>query len=95
MKIISIAGTRPQFIKCAPLSREPRKVHKEILVHTGQHYDHDISDIFYQEFAKGIFETQDIDASLSKPALLDRKQKDPVFSALVSARIAEFGLGIP
>jgi len=51
MKIVTVVGARPQFIKCAPVSRELRKDHTEILVHTGQHYDPEMSDIFFEELA--------------------------------------------
>ncbi|HKA54398.1 MAG TPA: UDP-N-acetylglucosamine 2-epimerase (non-hydrolyzing) [Candidatus Binatia bacterium] len=49
MKIVTVVGTRPQFIKCGPLSRELRKVAIEVLVHTGQHYDENMSDVFFRE----------------------------------------------
>lgn len=48
-KILTVVGARPQFIKAASVSRELRKEFKEVLVHTGQHYDENLSDIFFEE----------------------------------------------
>ncbi|WP_416729651.1 non-hydrolyzing UDP-N-acetylglucosamine 2-epimerase [Fictibacillus sp. JL2B1089] len=49
MKVLTVLGARPQFIKAAPVSRALRESHTEIIVHTGQHYDANMSDIFFEE----------------------------------------------
>ena len=49
MKIVTVVGARPQFIKAAAGSRVFRKEHQEILVHTGQHFDDNMSAVFFRE----------------------------------------------
>ncbi len=49
MKIVSVVGARPQFIKLAALSRKLREKHRELILHTGQHYDDQLSKVFFQE----------------------------------------------
>lgn len=50
-KIVTVVGARPQFIKLAVVSRALRRQPElqEVLVHTGQHYDHNMSDVFFEE----------------------------------------------
>jgi UDP-GlcNAc3NAcA epimerase len=51
MKLVTIIGARPQFIKAAAVSRALRKNNdlREVIVHTGQHFDNNMSSIFFQE----------------------------------------------
>lgn len=51
MKILTVLGARPQFIKAAAFSRAVQKssMMEEIIIHTGQHYDQNMSDVFFEE----------------------------------------------
>ena len=53
MRILTVVGARPQFVKAAVLSRNIAETEgiEEILVHTGQHFDQNMSDIFFEEMA--------------------------------------------
>lgn len=49
MKIVSVVGTRPQFVKLCPVSRALRRRHVEVVVNTGQHYDFEMSGAFLRD----------------------------------------------
>lgn len=49
MRIVTVVGNRPQFIKAAAVCERLRKGHEETLVHTGQHYDEGLSAVFFKE----------------------------------------------
>src|SRR5215210_6288618 len=49
MRIVTIVGNRPQFVKAAAVSRPLRERHEELIVHTGQHYDDELSAVFFEE----------------------------------------------
>jgi UDP-GlcNAc3NAcA epimerase len=49
MRVLTVIGNRPQFIKAAAVSQHLRRSAEEVLVHTGQHYDRELSDLFFEE----------------------------------------------
>src|ERR671934_789844 len=54
MRVLSVVGNRPQFVKSAPVSAALREAGiEEIVLHTGQHYDPELSQIFYDELGLG------------------------------------------
>jgi UDP-GlcNAc3NAcA epimerase len=80
MKVVSIVGNRPQFIKAAPTSVALRKHgFEEVVVHTGQHYDPELSQVFFEELG------------LEEPRhRLDLRTADPgVMRPVIKARLSE------
>ncbi|MCP4634398.1 MAG: UDP-N-acetylglucosamine 2-epimerase (non-hydrolyzing) [candidate division Zixibacteria bacterium] len=51
MKIISVVGARPQFVKLAPLHRALIRNHQHLIIHSGQHYDDPLSAIFFRDLS--------------------------------------------
>lgn len=51
MKIVTVVGARPQFIKASVVSAALKPVCTEVLIHTGQHYDKNMSDVFFEELS--------------------------------------------
>src|SRR5262249_22354183 len=54
MRVLTVVGNRPQFVKSAPLSAALREAGiEEVVLHTGQHYDREMSEIFFEELGLG------------------------------------------
>src|SRR3982751_3322981 len=51
MRVVTVIGNRPQFVKAGAVSRRLRERHDEAIVHTGQHYDDAMSRVFFEELA--------------------------------------------
>jgi UDP-GlcNAc3NAcA epimerase len=102
VKVVSIVGNRPQFIKSAPLSVALReKGVEEVVVHTGQHYDRELSAVFFEELDLGEpayrLDTRSADPERMRPGIadvLERERPDWVVvygdtnSTLAGARVA-------
>ncbi|MFN8250489.1 MAG: UDP-N-acetylglucosamine 2-epimerase (non-hydrolyzing) [Ferruginibacter sp.] len=89
MRIFSIVGARPQFIKLAPLSAALSGLHEEFIVHTGQHYDYAMSEKIFEDLGirkpdihlevGGANQTEQIAAMLLKlDAAMSEKKPDAV-----------------
>ena len=66
MKLLTITGTRPNFIKEFAFSRACRKIEADhIVIHTGQHYDRNMSDMFFEELDLPTLQSLAIYASLA------------------------------
>src|SRR5690242_8459123 len=76
MRIVSVVGNRPQFIKSAPLSLALREAGiEEVVVHTGQHYDRELSQVFFEELGlpepRHRLDLRTADPSWMEPALAE------------------------
>ena len=89
LRVVSVVGARPQFVKAFPVSGELRRTHEEVLVHTGQHYDEELSGVFFEElpipepdYDLGVGSAdharQTADAMTRLADVLDREQPDVV-----------------
>ncbi|MBA2461659.1 MAG: UDP-N-acetylglucosamine 2-epimerase (non-hydrolyzing) [Actinobacteria bacterium] len=84
MKVLTVVGNRPQFIKAAPLSLALRAAGiEEVSLHTGQHYDRELSAVFYEELGLAApayaLDTRSADPELMRPAIraaLEAEQPD-------------------
>jgi UDP-N-acetylglucosamine 2-epimerase len=111
MKIVSVVGARPEFVQAALLSEAIHRQHTEILVHTGQHYDYLMNDVFFRdlesrapdhnlEVASGSHAKQTGEIMMRLEVLLVRKKPDWVIvrgdtNSTLGATLAAAKLNLP
>src|SRR3954454_21798611 len=88
MKVVSIVGNRPQFIKAAPTSLALReRGFEEVVIHTGQHYDPELSQVFFVELGleepRHRLDLRSADPDVMRPAIKDRLIEEQPDWALV------------
>jgi UDP-N-acetylglucosamine 2-epimerase len=81
MLVLSVVGNRPEFVKSAPLSAALRRAGiEEIVLHTGQHYDVELSDVFFRELGLGEpryhLATRSSDPALMRPGVEEAVAKE-------------------
>src|SRR5947199_359323 len=82
MKVLSVVGNRPQFIKSGPVSAALREAGiEEVGLHTGQHWDRELSDVFYEELGlpepRYRLDLHTADAEAMRPAIAAVLGEDP------------------
>src|SRR3972149_2726786 len=87
VKVLSVVGNRPQFVKSAPLSAALSSVEiDEVVVHTGQHYDRELSEVFFEEL--GLREPRyRLDLHTADPAAME-----PAIAEVVRAESPDLAL---
>src|SRR5438128_6737279 len=81
MKVLSVVGNRPQFVKSAPLSLALRDAGiDEVVLHTGQHYDPELSQVFFDELelAEPAYrlDLHSADPNAMQPGILDAIERE-------------------
>ena len=85
MKVVTVVGARPQFIKSAPVSRAIQSIgYHEFVIHTGQHYDPEMSTVFFEEMSLPKPYAILNCGNLNRDAMLSKMKTDlkPIFEAI-------------
>src|SRR5919202_182746 len=93
MRIGTVIGNRPQFVKAAAVSRPLRERHEELIVHTGQHHDDELSRIFFEELGVPAPERQlgVHDGSLTSQTSRMLAELEPVLAELEPDMVLVYG----